>query len=354
MSDKSSYYGGYSLHRGNQAGGAPAAQPAMRSVPTFNNDWMMAGNHPTVAPPRGGAAAAMLPMLRNFFMPVPMYNAQPAPQPTAAAPAASHHNNNGNFYKGAPLTRSGPQQQPHNDHHHHQKSSHQADNNRSNTHHKQQQQQQQPKARPVSKVLRQASSDTWGAFDGIAPLQQSSDRHVDPIGTPMPRSVWAGTPADTKNSSSSKTAFSTWGGANNSMWKPPSLQKWVANAFDPDTDDIDPALLDKATKQSMLSWATTAANNSDDVSATTEDSTIQAMLQALTAAEPAKAAPQPICDSPATMAMKGADSDDEWFDHFQESVDRAMRQPSLDVAALVPSAKSKAVDMEWAQVSQTF
>lgn len=172
------YYGGYSLYRGGAAGQPPqqamgAGQTsanvplgARKAAAAFGGDWfgnaMMMGMMPAVVPPlvppvadgKGVNASVPrpgMPFFTNFFNPMP------APMPHA--------------YKGAPLRA--PYTVP-----------------------------QIAKAAPVSHAKHQRTSlgpaqghfNEWSAFDAIVPTAPTQ-RHVDPIGTPAPSSVWDGTPA---------------------------------------------------------------------------------------------------------------------------------------------------------------
>lgn len=189
------YYGGYSLYRGGASNQAPAGAPpqpqqglhgARKAAAAFGGDWfanpMMSGMmppmmpHPFVAPDAaaskhaasssGAPAAAaaqrpVMPFFGNFFAPMP-----------GSMPS---------MYKGAPVQRAQHQQ------HHLPVTQHQ----QQQLHHHA----QKPVVAPAKRAVVPAPSfSEWTAFDAVVPAAHIH-RHLDPIGTPAPHSVWEGTPA---------------------------------------------------------------------------------------------------------------------------------------------------------------
>jgi hypothetical protein len=182
------YYGGYSLYRGGASAQAPAGVPpqsqgnlqgARKAAAAFGGDWfanpMMAGMMPPVVPfgaPADGAAnkgaasssasvqRPVMPFFGNFF----------APMPGGSVPS---------MYKGTPVQRAA-----HNQH----------------IHMAAQQQHFHHAPKPVHAPLKRnpivaaPSFNEWTAFDAVVPAAHIH-RHLDPIGTPAPHSVWDGTPA---------------------------------------------------------------------------------------------------------------------------------------------------------------
>lgn len=186
------YYGGYSLYRGGASAQAPAGVPpqsqgnlqgARKAAAAFGGDWfanpIMAGMMPPMVPfgapvdaatSKGVASSSgahvpaaaqrpVMPFFGNFF----------APMPSGSIPS---------MYKGTPVQRAShaqhvpmASQQPH--YHHAPKPAHTM------------------KRGPIAAT---PSFNEWTAFDAVVPAAHIH-RHLDPIGTPAPHSVWDGTPA---------------------------------------------------------------------------------------------------------------------------------------------------------------
>lgn len=275
MSEKKSanYYGGYSLYRG---GNGTAAQPVQQLnqthrqlvASTFNPDWL---------------SAAMPGMMMPMMFPPPMAMATPAavapvlaapadPKPAAGASKIPFFNNffpATNFYRGTPVK---------------------AVAHPSNTKGNGATGGASPLAsaaapsagRPVATSQQRASqssampihfSDTWNAFDAIAPAQRPAPaHHLDPIGTTIHArsSVWAGTPvADTpsaaalsSSSSSSSTlqrTFSVWSSPTNALKD--TFSTTFASGAKPDAED---AAHERLIEKHNTKFASEEVNSDDE------------------------------------------------------------------------------------------